>query len=67
MSQNHKMTILDLQGDMGFGMLEKVLYTLRYGEENNISTNKHYGISIISRESKVSQSKLALSKSTDKI
>lgn len=31
MSQNQSMTVLDLQGDMGFSKLSKVLYTLRYG------------------------------------
>jgi hypothetical protein len=33
LSKNHKMTILDLHGDMSFNQLEKVLYTLRYGRK----------------------------------
>jgi hypothetical protein len=42
------MVVLDLQGDMGFAQLEKVLYTLRYGEEESIlnTTNKQLGISL---------------------
>ena len=66
MSKNQKMTVLDLHGDMGFNSLEKVLYTLRYGEEESVLSNKPTGISIISRESRVSN-KLIGSKSTDKI
>ena len=31
MSKNQKMTVLDLQGDMGFTNLSKALYALRYG------------------------------------
>lgn len=31
MSKQQKMTILDLTGDMGFGNLDRSLYTLRYG------------------------------------
>lgn len=33
MSKNHKMTILDLYGEMGFAKLQKILYTLRFGEQ----------------------------------
>lgn len=66
MSANHRLTILDLHGDMGFSNLEKSLYTLRYGEEaSTISNNKHAGISI-TRESKVSN-RLIGSRSTDNI
>lgn len=66
LSKNHKMTILDLHGDMSFNQLEKVLYTLRYGEEENVFSSKQAGLSIISRESKLSH-KLSISKSTDKV
>ena len=31
MSKSQKMTVLDLQGDMGFNSLEKMLYILRFG------------------------------------
>jgi hypothetical protein len=33
MSNSQSMVVLDLQGDMGFSQLAKVLYTLRFGPE----------------------------------
>jgi hypothetical protein len=49
MSRNHKLTILDLHGDMGLLHLEKTLYALRYGDEESVLSNKHAGISLITR------------------
>jgi len=66
MSTNHRLTILDLQGDMGLNNLEKALYTLRYGEEGSVLSGKQVGISLITRDSKVS-SKLLGCRSADKI
>jgi hypothetical protein len=33
MSQIQAMVVLDLQGDLGFAQLAKILYNLRYGPE----------------------------------
>ena len=66
MSKNQKMTILDFHGDMGFNSLEKMLYTLRFGEEESVLSNKQTGISLISRDSRVSN-RLIGSRSSDKI
>lgn len=67
MSQMQKLTVLDLQGDMGFNQLSKILYTLRFGEEDSTlnTTNRQLGLSL-TRDSKVSN-KINLSKSADRL
>jgi hypothetical protein len=67
MSQMQKLTVLDLQGDMGFSQLSKILYTLRFGEEDSTlnTTNRQLGLSL-TRDSKVSN-KINLSKSADRL
>ncbi len=68
MSQNQSMKVLDLQGDMGFSKLSKILYTLRYGPEESIVstsniTSKNTGLSVISK----GNHRLSLCRSADKI
>lgn len=62
------MVVLDLQGDLGFAQLTKVLNNLRYGpEESNVSTinpNRNVGITLISKGRPSAVQRLALSKST---
>lgn len=67
MSQMQKLTVLDLQGDMGFNQLSKILYTLRFGEEDSTlnTTNRQLGLSL-TRDSKVNN-KINLSKSADRL
>ena len=77
MSQSQSMVVLDLQGDMGFSQLAKLLYTLRFGPEESsvsstLSPTKPAGISLISRGSIVKSSmtpsqRLILSKSADRL
>jgi hypothetical protein len=49
MGQSQRMTVLDLHGDMGFGQLERVLNTLRFGEEESMLSDRKVGISLTSK------------------
>ena len=66
-NQQHKMTVLDLHGDMGFSQLEKALYILRFGDEESLLSGKQTGISLITRDSRHNHKMLSMSKSTERM
>jgi hypothetical protein len=70
MGQLQSLVVLDLQGDMGFAQLGKVLYTLRFGpEESNVSSmnpNRTLGITLISKGKPSPIQRLTLSKSAER-
>lgn len=71
MSQLQAMVVLDLQGDLGFTQLGKVLYTLRFGPEetnnSSINQNRTLGITLISKGKPTPAQRLTLSKSAERL